>query len=42
MGKLTALKIRSLIEPGRYSDGDGVFLEINGNRGSQLGPSRSE
>ncbi len=30
MGKLTALKIRSLIEPGRYSDGDGLFLEING------------
>lgn len=30
MGKLTATKIRSLIEPGRYSDGDGLFLEING------------
>jgi integrase len=30
MGKLTALKIRSLTEPGRYSDGDGLFLEING------------
>ena len=30
MGKLTALKIRSMIEPGRYSDGDGLFLEING------------
>ena len=30
MGKLTALKIRSLIAPGRYSDGDGLFLEING------------
>ncbi|MET3713174.1 hypothetical protein ABIC65_003904 [Sphingomonas trueperi] len=30
MGKLTALKIRSLPEPGRYSDGDGLFLEING------------
>ncbi|QXT35365.1 integrase arm-type DNA-binding domain-containing protein [Sphingomonas sanguinis] len=30
MGKLTALKIRSLIETGRYSDGDGLFLEING------------
>ncbi|MEH3157758.1 MAG: integrase arm-type DNA-binding domain-containing protein [Sphingomonas taxi] len=30
MGKLTALKIRSLIEPGRYADGDGLFLEING------------
>ncbi|MEG3146544.1 integrase arm-type DNA-binding domain-containing protein [Sphingomonas sp. RT2P30] len=30
MGKLTALKVRSLIEPGRYSDGDGLFLELNG------------
>ena len=30
MGKLTAAKIRSLSEPGRYSDGDGLFLEING------------
>lgn len=30
MGKLTALKIRSLTEPGRYSDGGGLFLEING------------
>lgn len=30
MGKLTAGKIRSLSEPGRYSDGDGLFLEING------------
>jgi len=30
MGKLTALKIRSLTEPGGYSDGHGLFLEING------------
>lgn len=30
MGKLTALKIRSLTEPGRYADGDGLFLNING------------
>lgn len=30
MGKLTAVKIRSLIGPGRYSDGAGLFLEING------------
>lgn len=30
MGKLTAAKIRSLSEPGRYTDGDGLFLEING------------
>lgn len=30
MGKLTTGKIRSLSEPGRYSDGDGLFLEING------------
>ncbi|RYY26327.1 MAG: site-specific integrase [Sphingomonadales bacterium] len=30
MGKLTALKIRSLAEPGRYADGDGLFLDITG------------
>jgi hypothetical protein len=30
MGRLTAAKIRNLSEPGRYSDGDGLFLEING------------
>ena len=30
MGKLTAVKIRSLTQPGRYSDGAGLFLEING------------
>lgn len=30
MGKLTALKIKALAEPGRYSDGDGLFLEISG------------
>lgn len=30
MGKLTAVKIRSFTQPGRYSDGDGLFLEING------------
>lgn len=30
MGKLTATKIRALTEPGRYSDGDGLFLELNG------------
>lgn len=30
MGKLTAVKIRSLTQPGRYSDGGGLFLEING------------
>lgn len=34
MGKLTALKIKSLKEPGRYSDGDGLFLEINGKGGA--------
>jgi integrase len=28
MGKLTALKIRSLTEPGRYADGDGLFLDV--------------
>ncbi|MGH6613387.1 tyrosine-type recombinase/integrase [Sphingomonas sp.] len=30
MGKLTALKIKNLTEPGRYSDGDGLSLELNG------------
>lgn len=30
MGKLTALKIKNLTEPGRYPDGDGLFLELNG------------
>ncbi|WP_423605695.1 tyrosine-type recombinase/integrase [Sphingomonas sp. MS122] len=30
MGKLTASKVRALTEPGRYSDGEGLFLELNG------------
>ncbi|MBA3836172.1 MAG: hypothetical protein C0499_00715 [Zymomonas sp.] len=30
MGKLTALKMRSLAEPGRYADGDGLFLDVTG------------
>ena len=30
MGKLTAAKIRSLSEPGRYADGDGLFLQVDG------------
>ena len=30
MGNLTALKIRSLAEPGRYADGDGLFLDVVG------------
>lgn len=30
MGKLTAAKIRSLSEPGKYSDGDGLFLQVDG------------
>lgn len=30
MGRLTALKIRSLTEPGRYPDGDGLFLKLTG------------
>lgn len=29
MGKLTQGRIRQLKEPGRYSDGDGLFLELN-------------
>lgn len=32
MGKLTAVKIRSLAEPGRHSDGDGLFLDMNGKQ----------
>jgi Type ISP C-terminal specificity domain len=30
MGKLTALHIRNLREPGRYSDGDGLTLVVKG------------
>jgi len=30
MGNLTALKIKNLTEPGRYPDGDGLFLKLNG------------
>ncbi len=30
MGKLTALKIRSLAEAGRHADGDGLFLDVTG------------
>ncbi len=29
MGTLTAVEIRSLIEPGRYANGDGLFLDLN-------------
>jgi integrase len=29
MGKLTAAKIRTVTAPGRYSDGDGLFLEVS-------------
>jgi integrase len=28
VGKLTAAKLKNLTEPGRYSDGDGLFLEV--------------
>jgi hypothetical protein len=28
MGKLTASKLKSMAEPGRYSDGDGLFLVV--------------
>lgn len=48
MGQLTALKIKSLKEPGRYYDGDGLLLQI-GNGGarswilrSQVGKKRRE
>lgn len=30
MGKLTETKVRVLGEPGRYSDGEGLFFERNG------------
>lgn len=30
MGKLTALKIRSLAERERYAVGDGLFLDVTG------------
>lgn len=30
MGRLTPLQIRNLSEPGRYSDGDGLYLELSG------------
>jgi integrase len=29
MGKLTALKVKSLTESGRYSDGDGLMLDVS-------------
>lgn len=29
MGKLSAAKVRTLIEPGRYADGDGLYLEVS-------------
>lgn len=28
MGKLTVTRLKSLTQPGRYSDGDGLFLEV--------------
>ena len=28
MGRLTALKVKSLVEPGRYGDGDGLWLQV--------------
>lgn len=31
MGKLTALRIKSLTEPGKYSDGDGLMLFVRGS-----------
>jgi integrase len=30
MGQLTPLQIRSLSKPGRYSDGDGLYLQLTG------------
>jgi hypothetical protein len=35
MGRLTPTQIRNLKEPGRYIDGDGLFLELTGpNKGT--------
>lgn len=35
MGRLTPMQIRNLKEPGRYNDGDGLFLELAGpNKGN--------
>jgi integrase len=35
MGRLTPLQIRNLKDPGRYNDGDGLFLELAGpNKGN--------
>ncbi len=39
MGKLTATKIKNLAQAGRYSDGDGLFLDLTGPGRAQL-PSR--
>lgn len=37
MGKLTAVKVKSLKEPGRYSDGEGLILKLFGTgRGSWI------
>lgn len=37
MGKLTATKIKNLAQAGRYSDGDGLFLDLTGpGRGSWM------
>ena len=32
MSKLTELKIKNLSEPGRYSDGNGLFFRIKGSK----------
>ncbi|WP_332888444.1 Arm DNA-binding domain-containing protein [Allosphingosinicella deserti] len=29
MGKLTALRVKAASAPGRYADGDGLFLEVS-------------
>ena len=38
MGKLTALSIKAATKPGRYSDGDGLYLvvEKSGSKNWQL------
>ena len=37
MGNLTAIQVKNLRSPGRYSDGEGLILELSGpGRGSWL------
>ena len=37
MGKLNPLQVRNLKEPGRYSDGDGLILEVRPREARRAG-----